>query len=108
MDDVTVSAGSEFNPMDEETFDNSHELYKQMRRECPVAHSTAFGGFWALFKFDDVVAVIEDSANVHHVGEERRTAGDRGTRAGGCRSTSTRPSTRCSGGRSTWCSARAG
>ncbi len=62
MDDVTVSVGSEFNPIYEETFDNSHELYKQMRHECPVAHSTAFGGFWALFKFDDVVAVIEDSA----------------------------------------------
>ena len=62
MDDVTVSAGSEFNPIYEETFDNSHELYKQMRHECPVAHSTAFGGFWALFKFGDVVGVIEDSA----------------------------------------------
>ena len=62
MDDVTVSAGSEFNPIYEETFDNSHELYKQMRHECPVAHSTAFGGFWALFKFGNVVGVIEDSA----------------------------------------------
>jgi cytochrome P450 len=62
VDDVPVSAGSEFNPIYEETFENSHELYKQMRQQCPVAHSTAFGGFWALFKFDDVVTVLENSA----------------------------------------------
>jgi cytochrome P450 len=52
---------NEFNPHYEETFDNSHELYSDMRSRCPVAHSDAFGGFWALFKYDDVVEVQEDS-----------------------------------------------
>jgi cytochrome P450 len=51
---------AEFNPHYEETFDNSHELYSNMRATCPVAHSTAFGGFWAVFKYDDIVRIQED------------------------------------------------
>ena len=53
---------SEFNPHYEETFDNTHELYTEMRQRCPVAYSEAFGGFWALFKYDDVIRLSEDTA----------------------------------------------
>ncbi|WP_250452526.1 cytochrome P450 [Caballeronia sp. ATUFL_M2_KS44] len=52
---------SEFNPLYEETFDNSHVYYSEMRAKCPVAHSNEFGGFWALFKYDDVIRLQEDT-----------------------------------------------
>jgi cytochrome P450 len=49
-----------FNPIYEETFDNSHVLYEEMRREAPVAYSDAFGGFWTLFKYEDILKVQTD------------------------------------------------
>lgn len=52
---------TEFNPRYEETFDNSHDLYRDLRSRCPVAWSNEYEGFWALFKYDDVVTVQEDS-----------------------------------------------
>jgi len=59
---MSSSAGlNEFDPHYEETFDNSHVYYEEMRRSCPVAHSEAFGGFWALFKYEDVLRVQTDS-----------------------------------------------
>ncbi|MET4538444.1 cytochrome P450 [Arthrobacter bambusae] len=48
---------NEFNPLYEETFDNSHIYYEEMRSNCPVAHSESFGGFWALFKYEDIVRI---------------------------------------------------
>ncbi|OMC39555.1 hypothetical protein A5742_04890 [Mycolicibacterium fortuitum] len=32
----------------------------EMRNRCPVAYSDAWGGFWALFKFDDVKQAARD------------------------------------------------
>lgn len=49
-----------FDPLLPETFDSSHEVYEQFREQCPVAHSDQFGGFWALFKYEDVVAMASD------------------------------------------------
>ena len=58
---ATRPTTSEFNPLYEETFDNSHQVYEDMRNRCPVAHSEEFGGFWALFKYEDIVRIQEDS-----------------------------------------------
>ncbi|MHA6667872.1 cytochrome P450 [Homoserinimonas sp. A447] len=44
-----------------ETFDSPHEMYREMRSKCPVAHSNEYGGFWALTGFDDVAAAAKDS-----------------------------------------------
>jgi cytochrome P450 len=52
---------SEFDPHYEETFDNTHPYYTELRAHSPVAHSEAFGGFWAVFRYDDVVRVQTDS-----------------------------------------------
>ena len=52
---------TEFNPRYEETFDNSHDVYRELRNKCPVAWSNVYGGFWALFKFEDVIRVAEDA-----------------------------------------------
>lgn len=57
---MTAEPVSEFNPHYEETFDNTHDLYTEMRAKCPVARSNEFGGFWALFKYDDIVNMTMD------------------------------------------------
>nr|GLK40038.1 cytochrome P450 monooxygenase [Rhodococcus wratislaviensis] len=54
---VQSDAVREFNPHYKETFDNSHVYYEELRAQCPVARSEAFGGFWALFKYEDIVRV---------------------------------------------------
>lgn len=48
--------------MGPETFDSPHDMFRQLRRECPVAWSNGWGGFWALTKYDDVVDVLSDPA----------------------------------------------
>lgn len=58
---MSTVATSEFDPTYEETFDNTHEYYTQLREQTPVAHSEAFGGFWAVFRYEDVVRVQTDS-----------------------------------------------
>ena len=62
--------GSDFNPIYEETFDNSHELYKQMRHECPVA--TALLRRLSGRCSSSVRRRDRGLGDVHHVGEERR------------------------------------
>lgn len=48
----------DFDPVAPETFTSAHENFAQLRSKCPVAHSTMWGGFWALFKYEDVAAVL--------------------------------------------------
>jgi cytochrome P450 len=51
----------DFDPLLPETFDSASVDYARLRRECPVAHSDAWGGFWALMKHADVAAAASDS-----------------------------------------------
>lgn len=51
----------DFDPRAPETFTSAHALYQRLRAECPVAHSTTYGGFWALFRHEDVVRVLTDT-----------------------------------------------
>ncbi len=57
---VTKSCMSDFNPLKPETFDSPHEVYERLRRECPVAHSDAWDGFWAFMKHEDVANAAAD------------------------------------------------
>ncbi|EZP54170.1 cytochrome P450 [Sphingomonas sp. RIT328] len=50
----------DFDPLSVETFDSPHDDYRRLRATCPVAHSDAWGGFWALLKHEDVAAVATD------------------------------------------------
>ena len=52
----------DFDPLVPETFDSAHAQYAELRARCPVAHSDAFGGFWALTRYDDVVTALSDHA----------------------------------------------
>ena len=45
-----------------ETFDSTHALHRDLRARCPVAHTDALGGFWALTKHKDIEAVLADPA----------------------------------------------
>ena len=51
---------SDFDPLAAETFDSPYEEYRRLRETCPVAHSAAWGGFWALTKHADVAAAAAD------------------------------------------------
>src|SRR5579859_397841 len=56
-----MTMGSDdFNPLPPERFDSAHDDFARLRRECPVAHSQAWGGFWALTRYEDVVGVLRD------------------------------------------------
>lgn len=50
----------DFDPLQPETFDSANGEYAELRARCPVAHSDAWGGFWALMKHDDVSAAAAD------------------------------------------------
>jgi cytochrome P450 len=49
----------EFNPFSADFFDDPYDTYRWLRDEAPVYHNERFG-FWALSRFDDVVAAHRD------------------------------------------------
>ncbi len=49
----------EFDPFAPEFFDDPYEIYRWLREEQPVYHNERMG-FWALSRFDDVVAAHRD------------------------------------------------
>lgn len=53
---------ADFDPLQPETFDSPHEVYRDLRAKCPVAHSDAWGGFWALTRHGDVAAAAASPA----------------------------------------------
>ncbi len=52
----------DFDALAPEDFDSAHDEFRRLRNECPVAHSDAWGGFWALTRHDDVAAAASDSS----------------------------------------------
>jgi cytochrome P450 len=48
----------DFDPLEQETFTSAHEEYARLRGECPVAHSTAFNGFWSFLRYQDVADAL--------------------------------------------------
>ena len=52
---------NDFDPLAPEDFDSPHAEYARLRRECPVAHSDAWGGFWAFMKHEDVANALAAS-----------------------------------------------
>src|SRR5271154_1792723 len=54
------SAADEYDPTRPETFDSVHEDFADLRARCPVAHSNAFDGFWAVTRYQDVLNILLD------------------------------------------------
>jgi cytochrome P450 len=59
---VHSAAPSDFDPLQPETFDSANAQYAELRARCPVAHTDAYGGFWALTKYEDVVRALSEPA----------------------------------------------
>jgi cytochrome P450 len=53
------SSPVEFNPFSADFFDDPYATYKRLRDEAPVYHSEHYG-FWALSRYNDVVAAHRD------------------------------------------------
>jgi cytochrome P450 len=51
---------ADFDALAPETFDSTYELYADLRARCPVARSAAWGGFWALLRYEDVCVAAAD------------------------------------------------
>ena len=51
----------DWDPMTPENIVDPVGVHGKMRQECPVAHSSQFGGFWALFKRADIVAATKQT-----------------------------------------------
>jgi len=50
----------DFDPLLPESFDSAHAEYAELRMQCPVAHSDAWDGFWALMRYEDVKQAASD------------------------------------------------
>jgi cytochrome P450 len=44
-------------------------IYADLRSRCPVAHSSTYGGFWLLARYDDVVRASRDSVTFASSGD---------------------------------------
>jgi cytochrome P450 len=58
--DEAAQRTEDFDALAPETFDSTHEVYAALRQRCPVAWSRAWGGFWALMTYEDVVRAAGD------------------------------------------------
>ena len=52
---------AEFDPFSDEYFNDPTEVYRRLRDEAPVFHAEDLG-FWALSRFEDVLAAAHDPA----------------------------------------------
>lgn len=50
----------DFDPLRPETLETPYEDYRRLRAGCPVAHTSAWGGFWALTRHTDVAMAAAD------------------------------------------------
>jgi cytochrome P450 len=57
---MSASDGQDFDPLIPESFDSPYPVYAQLRAQCPVAHSNAWGGFWGLATYQDVLRVLAE------------------------------------------------
>lgn len=57
---MQATRASDFDPLLPETFDTAYGRADELRRGCPVAWSEAYGGFWALTRYADVVRALGD------------------------------------------------
>jgi cytochrome P450 len=50
-----------FDPLVADTDHDVHALYRDLRSTSPVVHSGRYRGFWALFRYHDIVRVLTES-----------------------------------------------
>ncbi len=57
---AAVSGPQDFDALAPETFDSPYAVYADLRANCPVARSDAWGGFWAMTRYDDIFEAASD------------------------------------------------
>jgi cytochrome P450 len=60
MTAISRPPADDFDPLVEETWESAHRDMKRLRGECPVAHTSAFNGFWLVTKHQDVTQILRD------------------------------------------------
>ena len=65
MSEPYVGAGDKeienFHHLNPEWQEDPHPFYDKLRRECPVARSLRYGGFWILSKYEDVYRAYQET-----------------------------------------------
>ena len=54
---------SDYDILDSEYVTNPYPVWDDLRQQCPVAHSTRWGGSWMPTRYADVFAVAHDPAH---------------------------------------------
>jgi cytochrome P450 len=49
---------NDYDPTADESFESTYAVFKDLRARCPVAHSDAFDGFWAVTRYKDVLDIL--------------------------------------------------
>jgi cytochrome P450 len=49
---------NEYDPTKDESFESTYAVFGELRAKCPVAHSTAFDGFWAVTRYQDIHDIL--------------------------------------------------
>lgn len=70
----------DWDPLDQAVLDDPHGAYEKLRRECPVAHSNQWKGFWSLSRYEEICTAASDARTfinsvqnvVPHVGFGKR------------------------------------
>jgi cytochrome P450 len=58
---MAVTVPSDWDPLSEASQRDPVTTDGELRRTCPVAYSDAFGGFWSVFRHEDIVRVARDT-----------------------------------------------
>jgi cytochrome P450 len=57
-DNASPAPPDDFDATAPETFDSVHGVFADLRARCPVAHSSAFDGFWAVTRYEDIYDIL--------------------------------------------------
>jgi cytochrome P450 len=58
---IESTVRDDWNPLDAGSGEELFPVYEKLRASCPVAHTSAYGGFWTLTRYEDVVAAARDT-----------------------------------------------
>lgn len=64
---MTTEPQDDWNPLDAANLKDQRQVYDEMRKRCPVAHSEFMG--WSLFRHEDIAAVLADPTSFSNVSQ---------------------------------------
>lgn len=47
-------AQDDFDPLEHDDPELIRHEYERLRKDCPVAHTSAYGGYWLLTRYEDI------------------------------------------------------